>query len=44
MTQAAAGAPPPSRKAGTAGPRNSSLQKQYYDTGRGPKTSVGAAT
>jgi hypothetical protein len=43
MTPAAAGAPPPSRKAGSAGPRNSSLQKKYHDTGRGPKTSVGAA-
>ena len=42
--QATAGAPPPSRKAGNAGPRNSSLQKQYHDTGRGQKTSVGAAT
>jgi len=44
ITQAAAGGPPPSRKAGNAGPRNSSLQKKYHDTGRGPKTSVGAAT
>jgi hypothetical protein len=44
MTPAAADAPPPTRGAGNAGPRNSSLQKKYYDTGRGPKTSVGAVT
>jgi hypothetical protein len=40
---AAAGAPPPSRSAGNAGPRNSSLQKKYHGTGRGLKTSVGVA-
>ena len=35
---------PPSRSAGNAGPRNSSLRKKYYDTARGLKTPVGAAT
>jgi hypothetical protein len=37
MTQAATGVPPSSRKAGNTGPRNSSLQKKYHDTGRGLK-------
>jgi hypothetical protein len=36
-TQAAAAAPPPSRNAGNADPRNSSLQKKHRDTGRGLK-------
>jgi hypothetical protein len=44
MTPAAAGTPPSSRNADKAGPRNSSLQKKYHDTGRGLKASVGAAT
>jgi hypothetical protein len=39
-----AGVPSLSRTAGNTGLRNSSLQKQYYDTARGPKTSAGAAT
>ena len=38
------GAQPPSRSAGNAGPRNSSLKKKYHDTGRGLKTPVDAAT
>jgi hypothetical protein len=37
MTPAAAGARLPSRNAGNADPRNSSLQKKYHDTGRGLK-------
>jgi hypothetical protein len=44
MTPATAGAPPPSRGAGNAGTRNSSLQKQYHDTGRSPKTPAGIVT
>jgi hypothetical protein len=43
MTAAAACAPAPSREAGNIASCNSSLQKQYHDTGRGPKASVGAA-
>jgi hypothetical protein len=35
---------PPSRSAGSAGPCNSSLQKKYYDTGRGLKAPADAAT
>jgi hypothetical protein len=35
---------PPSRSAGNADPCNSSLRKKYYDTARGLKTPVGAAT
>jgi hypothetical protein len=42
MTPAAASAQPPSRGAGNAGSRNSSLQKKYHDTGRGLKTSAAA--
>jgi hypothetical protein len=44
MTQAAAAARLPSRSAGNADPRNSSLQKKYHGTSRGLKTSVGAVT
>jgi hypothetical protein len=44
MTSATAHAPPPTRGAGSAGPRNLSLQKKYHDTGRGLKTSVVAVT
>jgi hypothetical protein len=33
-----------SRSTSEVGPRNSSLQKKRRDTGRGLKTSVGAAT
>jgi hypothetical protein len=44
MTQTATGAPPPSRSAGNAGPCNLYIQKQYHDTGRGPKTPTAAVT
>jgi hypothetical protein len=44
MRQAAPAAAPPSRGAGNTGSRNSSLQKEYHDTGRGPKTSAAAVT
>jgi hypothetical protein len=44
MTPAAASAQPPSRGAGNADSRNSSLQKKYHDTGRGLRTSVDAVT
>jgi hypothetical protein len=44
MTRTAAGAPPPSRDASNTGPCNSWIQKEYHDTGRGPKTSTAAVT